>query len=292
MGFIAEPGVPFLKVYNLVNQSVDFGYRPQYVEPEAHLGPLAKSRTLPGDVLMNIVGPPLGKVAIVPDAHDEWNINQAICLFRPSRRVGTEWLYYLLCEGANIRQIQLETKGSAGQVNISLTQCRQFEFPVPSIAEQQEVCRRAQDLFTLADQLEARLTAARKTVDRLTPALLAKAFRGELVPQDPGDEPASALLERIRAARQAEAAASGPPRRGRKKAAANPATVALEAAPAPADCLAALLKECGALSERALLAASELEPARFRAQLTLEQGRGAIRATAEDGGQMLLEASA
>ena len=166
---------------------------------------------------------------------------------------------------------------------------RREGLPAPASA-----CRaaRLRSSNTLADQLEARLTAARKSVDRLTPALLAKAFRGELVPQDPGDEPASALLERIRAARQAEAAASGPSRRGRKKAAANPATVALEAAPAPADCLAALLRECGALSERALLAASELEPARFRAQLALEQGRGAIGATAEDGGQVLLEASA
>ena len=47
------------------------------------------------------------------------------------------------------------------------------------------------DLFDLADQLEAKLTAARRIVDRLTPALLAKAFRGELVPQYPSDEPAS-----------------------------------------------------------------------------------------------------
>jgi type I restriction enzyme S subunit len=163
---------------------------------------------------------------------------------------------------------------------------------MPPLDELEAIKRAANELFSLADQLEARLTAARKVVDRLTPALLAKAFRGELVPQDQGDEPASVLLERIRAARQAEAASSGPPRRGRKKAAANPATVALEAAPAPADCLAALLRECGALSERALLAASELEPARFRAQLALERQRGAIRDTPEDCGQVLLEASA
>jgi type I restriction enzyme S subunit len=282
-GFIDEPGVPFLKVYNLVDQSVDFNYRPQYVDPEVHLGPLAKSRTLPDDVLMNIVGPPLGKVAIVPDAHDEWNINQAICLFRPSSKITTGWLYYLLCEGANIRQIQLETKGSAGQINISLTQCRQFEFPVPSIEEQHEISHRVESLLSLADQLEARLTTARKVVDRLTPALLAKAFRGELVPQDPGDEPASALLERIRAERQAEAAASGPSRRGRRQAAANPAPSPVVAAPVSPDRLASLLRECGALSEKALLAASELDPARFRAQLALELQAGGLQQRWEEG---------
>ena len=291
-GFIDEPGIPFLKVYNLVNQQVDFDYKPRFVRPESHLGPLAKSRVLPGDVLMNIVGPPLGKVAVVPDDHDEWNINQAIALFRASDRITSKWIYCLLCEGTAIREIELRTKGSAGQINISLSQCREFDFLVPSLQEQDEIISRVETLFSLADKLEAKLTAARKVVDRLTPALLAKAFRGELVPQDPGDEPASVLLERIRAARQAEAGAGTPSRRGRRQAAASPDPVALEAAPVPPDYLAALLKECGALSERALLAASELEPARFRAQLTLERQRGAIRDTPEDGGQVLLEASA
>ena len=63
-----------------------------------------------------------------------------------------------------------------------------------------EIVRRVETLFAYADRLEARYTAARAQVERLTPALLAKAFRGELVPQDPNDEPASVLLERIRAA--------------------------------------------------------------------------------------------
>jgi type I restriction enzyme S subunit len=159
-GFIDEPGVPFLKVYNLVHQEVDFGYRPQFVRPEVHLGPLSKSRVMPGDVLMNIVGPPLGKVAIVPDVYDEWNINQAITLFRPSELIKGAWIYILLCEGASIREIQLQTKGSAGQVNISLTQCREFEFPVPSTDEQDEIaghlCRHRGERSLLGLQPPAR----------------------------------------------------------------------------------------------------------------------------------------
>jgi type I restriction enzyme S subunit len=53
-------------------------------------------------------------------------------------------------------------------------------------------------LFTSADRLQARYQAARTQVEQLTSALLAKAFRGELVPQDPNDEPAAALLARVR----------------------------------------------------------------------------------------------
>ena len=116
--------------------------------------------------------------------------------------------------------------------------------------------------------------------------MLAKAFRGELVPQDPSDEPASELLARIRAARQADASASKPSRRGRMKAAAPPEASLLDAAPAPPDLLATLLRECGALSSKALLAASELEPDRFVAQLELEMQAGRIRQLWEDGEQL------
>jgi type I restriction enzyme S subunit len=68
----------------------------------------------------------------------------------------------------------------------------------PGLAEQAEIVRRVEALFALADAIEARTAAARAQVERLTPALLNKAFRGELVPQDPNDEPASALLARLR----------------------------------------------------------------------------------------------
>ena len=195
-GFSAR-GVPFLKVYNIVNQKVAFDYKPQYIESSIHHGSMAKSRTQPGDVLMNIVGPPLGKVAIVPADRNEWNINQAITLFRPSERISTGWLYCILCSGVNIADIIHETRGSAGQVNISLSQCRDFVFPVPTVVEQAEIVRRVEALFALADRIETRCTTARAQAQRLTPLVLAKAFRGELVPQDPNDEPASALLARI-----------------------------------------------------------------------------------------------
>jgi len=69
-----------------------------------------------------------------------------------------------------------------------------------------------------------------------------------LAVKDPNDEPASALLERIRSARQAEAATSGPSRRGRRQAAANPDPSPVDAAPVTPDRLANLLRECGALS--------------------------------------------
>jgi type I restriction enzyme S subunit len=72
-----------------------------------------------------------------------------------------------------------------------------FPVPLPPRLEQTEIVRRVEALFAFADRLEARLQSARATAERLTPAVLAKAFRGELVPQDPSDEPASELLRRL-----------------------------------------------------------------------------------------------
>ncbi len=71
-------------------------------------------------------------------------------------------------------------------------------------ARQQEIVRREERSFVLADQLERRLAKARGQVDKLTPSFLTGAFACKLVPQDPTDEPASALLERIKTHHEAK----------------------------------------------------------------------------------------
>ena len=112
------------------------------------------------------------------------------------------------------RQIETFIKSSAGQKGISGADLKSTRFTLPSLSEQTEIVRRVESLFANADRLEARTTAARAQVERLTPSLLAKAFRGELVQQERSDEPASALLQRIRAQRGDKTTIK--PKRGRK----------------------------------------------------------------------------
>jgi type I restriction enzyme, S subunit len=101
-------------------------------------------------------------------------------------------------------QKQISDKSSAtAQANIFLGSIKSLVLSVPNLEEQHEIVRRVEALFAKADRIETQYKTARQQVDRLTPALLAKAFRGQLVPQDPTDEPASALLERIRQQRDA-----------------------------------------------------------------------------------------
>lgn len=73
---------------------------------------------------------------------------------------------------------------------------------IPSHKEQKEIVKRVEALFKRADEIETRYKKAKNFVDKLTQSILAKAFRGELVPQDPNDPPASELLEKIKAEKE------------------------------------------------------------------------------------------
>ena len=179
-GFVEMSGIPFLKVYNIVGQSVSFDYRPQYISAAIQNGPLSISRTFPNDVLMNIVGPPLGKVAVVPSSAAEWNINQAIVLFRPSERITSKWIYYFLRSGQSIADIVNETRGSAGQVNISLSQCRDFVFPVPPLKEQALIVDKLDIVLGRVDSCRERLDRTRLLLKRLRQSVLTAAISGKL----------------------------------------------------------------------------------------------------------------
>lgn len=137
---------------------------------------------------------------------------------RANARTTTLFLHLLL-QGLRVRShFRENATGTAGNMP-KINQETVVSAPVslPPLPEQHEIVRRAEELFAFADRIEARLARVRAQLDRLTPALLAKAFRGELVPQDPNDEPASVLLERVRAERAAVPKKVGG--RGRKRSA-------------------------------------------------------------------------
>jgi len=86
---------------------------------------------------------------------------------------------------------------ATAQKNINLSILNEVLVTTPPVEEQKEIVRRVEELFAFADTVEERYTRARAHTDKLTESILAKAFRGELVPQDPNDEPAYALLEKL-----------------------------------------------------------------------------------------------
>jgi type I restriction enzyme S subunit len=117
------------------------------------------------------------------------------------------------------------SKATVGQHNLTLELARNVRIPLPSEEEQSEIVRRVNALMTFAQKSEARIEAATARMEKITQAILAKAFRGELVPTEAElarregreYEPASVLLERIRAARAETNGAVGKRRGGRKR---------------------------------------------------------------------------
>jgi type I restriction enzyme S subunit len=103
-----------------------------------------------------------------------------------------------LFQTSEIREyIVSKSKTSAGQNGLSGKDLKLTPITLPPLEEQVEIVRQVDQLFALADKLNAHYQKAKTHVDKLSQSVLAKAFRGELVPQDPNDEPAEKLLERI-----------------------------------------------------------------------------------------------
>ena len=136
-----------------------------------------------------------------------WVNNHAHVLRAPSK-VANDYLCFALMYYNVIPWLS----GTTGRAKLTQQALNSLPIGFPPQSEIEEIVRRVETLFAFADRLEARCAAARKQVGQLTPALLAKAFRGELVPQDPADEPAAELLKRLAATRSESPKA----RRGRK----------------------------------------------------------------------------
>ena len=190
-------GIPYIKMYNLRNQKIDFDFKPQYIKEDVHNGKLQRSRTEIGDLIMNIVGPPLGKLAIIPHSLPQANFNQAAVLIRPLlyKNVLVNYLFYYLSEMSEIDSIS--TKGSAGQVNISLTQSQNMRIPLPPLTEQKRIIVEIERWFALIDTIENGKMDLQTTIKQAKSKILDLAIHGKLVPQDPNDEPATELLKRI-----------------------------------------------------------------------------------------------
>jgi type I restriction enzyme, S subunit len=165
----------------------------------------------PGDILVQRANTLeyVGVCAIYDRGFGEFIYPDLMMKCRANEKVISKFLYYLLSSD-NVRSYFRENAtGTAGNMP-KINQQTVISAPTayPALLEQHEIVRRVETLFAKADRIEAQYQKARQAVDRLTPALLAKAFRGELVPQDPNDEPASVLLERIRAEKEMRRARS------------------------------------------------------------------------------------
>ena len=167
--------------------------------PEAFNEKEKKSILKEGDVLLNLVGASIGRTAIASDELEGANMNQAVALIRLVKDgLDNKFLMnYLLSPEA--QSTINGKKVDVARANLSLTDVSEFAVPLPPLLEQQAIVAEVESQLSVADEVEKTITAELKRAEQLRQSILKKAFSGKLVPQDPNDEPASVLLERIRA---------------------------------------------------------------------------------------------
>jgi type I restriction enzyme S subunit len=219
----AAGGVPLVNPMHIRDGQI----RPdrEYAVSRKKAQELSCYRLLEGDVVLGRRGE-MGRAAVVEGSQAGYLCGTGSLFIRPNREHLSPQFISIFFRSPEIVSELQETSVGSTMTNLNQGIIRALRFPKVDIVEQREIVRRVEKLFKLADETEQQVAAATKRVDKLTQAILAKAFRGERVPTEAelarkegrSYEPASVLLERIRAERQAksESPARSSVRRRRK----------------------------------------------------------------------------
>lgn len=192
-------GIKFIRSQNVYDDGLvltDVAYISEEINQKKS-GSIVK----PKDILLNITGGSIGRCALVPDDFDIANVNQHVIIIRLVNPELRKYLHDVITSPYIQEQILSRQVGS-GRGGLSAETLSTFLIPLPPMNEQVSIIKKLQDCIsytlTIAD--------AQRSVSDLVSATKSKildlAIRGKLVPQDPNDEPASVLLERIRAEKE------------------------------------------------------------------------------------------
>jgi type I restriction enzyme S subunit len=157
-----------------------------------------------GEILITVRGS-LGGVAVVPKEMAGCNISREVAMLPLHPELNPQFFSYAIASIWSQNWLSEVTKGVA-YTGINIRDLKRLPLPVPPIAEQHEIIRRVESMFNLADAVEKRVEATKVRAQKLTQAILAKAFRGRLVSTEAefarregrSYEPASELLSRIK----------------------------------------------------------------------------------------------
>ncbi|EKO3928000.1 restriction endonuclease subunit S [Vibrio metschnikovii] len=193
-----EAGVPVIRMVNV--RPFKFISENRKFISEEKFSDLERHRIDSGDVLLAKVGATTGDCCIYPKGQPVAMLSTTgSCRITVDKQIyKAEFLTIVL---NSYRSIFNSITSQVAQPFLNMKTIKAIPIPIPQVEEQKEIVRLVDQYFAFADTIEAQVKKAQARVDKLTQSILAKAFRGELVAQDPNDEPADKLLERIAKAR-------------------------------------------------------------------------------------------
>ena len=196
--YYADAGSIFIRAQNLNQDFLNLADIAYVQLPESAEG--KRTRVKYGDLLITITGANTTKAGWVSTQLDEAYVSQHVALCRPISDELSPFLYrYIIADAGGRKKLTADAYG-AGKPGLNLDNVRSLTVPLPSLPEQHEIVRLLDEQFEVIEQNEREIDAALQRSEALRQAILKKAFTGRLIAQDPADEPASALLARLRAA--------------------------------------------------------------------------------------------
>lgn len=165
----------------------------------------ARTRLHFGDLLVTITGANVAKAALVDCELEEAYVSQHVGMARFIEPAVGQFVHAYTTTPSGGRRVLLKAAYGAGKPGLNLDNLRELLIPLPSLAEQHVIVEAVEDQLSIIDHLERDLDARLKSAQFLRQSILRHAFTGQLVPQDPNDEPASELLKRIAAEREERA---------------------------------------------------------------------------------------
>ena len=192
-----DEGVPYVRGKDIINGVIQVD---QLLKTSEEIAAKYERASLNGgDILLGIIR--ATKVAIVPDVLKGANITQGTARFRPSNIIRTGFLAYWL-DSPNAQDWLHSHYRGIDMPGLNLRDVRRLPIPIAPLDEQEAVEKQAAKAVASVTSVRDSVTSMESSLTQLDQSILSKAFRGELVPQNPNDEPASELLARIKAARE------------------------------------------------------------------------------------------
>jgi type I restriction enzyme S subunit len=187
-------GIPYVRVTEMKDGFIDINkLRKTSIERAKKF---VRATLEEGDLLISKDGT-IGRVAVVPPELVGGNITQHVMRAPIHRFIDKRYIVWAIRSPFCQRWLKVETKGVALQ-GVNVEDFRRLPIPIPPIAEQVRIAEEMERQFTVTQKLEILLEKMLAHSIRLRQAVLIHAFEGRLVPQNPLDEPAEKLLERIK----------------------------------------------------------------------------------------------
>ena len=192
------------KNYALLVRTVDFANNFKgdlsYIDKESY-DFLEKSKLYGGELMLSNIGASIGKVFKVPHLDTPMSLAPNAIILRFFNDITCDYFEYVFKSFVGQNYLQF-LSGGAAMPKFNKTDLRAMIVPVPPIKEQERIVESVKNTFIGIDDLDISYSGLANTIQSVKSKILDLAIRGKLVPQDPNDEPASVLLERIRAEKE------------------------------------------------------------------------------------------